>query len=320
MNKLDIKEFIPSKTFKDYITKNNIELDDRQKAKLIYRSRTSIRKKLDGYMKLMKETSNPVLAEHLENLVMYEERLIESVYKRVDDAVYVLTIYNLSDDGREYEDDKVGIYKSIISAEKIGKKCKEKSGFKINMCIVAPLTNEEQSRIENEMETKGYINDGYDMYISYNSSGEITYIDTKNPIDDELYNKHSKAENYIGDEYFMDLPIPFKNGDIVEGLDPNHIDTYGIIFIPDDMKEHDKRLMADGYTPDDEMRVEFIYDNGEFGHSHILITDMDLVDDMDEIPQKYRMTLACASDLVKGKGGSSIGWLQYFIDKDIKNK
>ena len=295
-------------------------MTDRQKAKLIFRYPTSMRNKLDAYTKLMKETSNSELAKHLKNLIMYEEKLIENVYKHIDDAVYILTTYDLSNDGYNREDSEEGIYKSIISAEKIGRKCKDCIGFEIDRYIVSALTDKEQADLENEMETEGYIRNTYDMHVSYNSSGEIDYIDFRNSIDDELYNKHSEATDYINYEYFMNLPIPFKHGDIVKGLDPRHIDTYGIIFIDPNMEEHDKRLIAEGYTPDDEMRAEFIYDNGEFGHSHILITDMDLVDDINEIPKKYRMALVCASDLVKGKGGGSIECMQYYIDQDIKNK
>lgn len=310
MDKLDIKEFIPSKTFKDYITENNIELNDRQKAKLIFRSQTSMKKKWDAYLKLMEESDNLELVEHLKNIVCYEDMLMNNVYKQIDDVVYVLTTYELSNNGYDYEDDEVGIYKSIISAENIGKKCKEKSGFKINMRIVVPLTDEEQSTIENEMETKGYINDGYDMYISYNSSGEITYIDTKNSIDDKLCNKHSKAKNYINDEYFMNLPIPFKNGDIVKSL--KHDDEYGIIFIPNDMEEQDKLLIKDGYTPDDEMRAEFIHDNGKFGHDHLLVTEMELAN-KDEMPERYHDILVCASDIVNGSGHGSLQHLQFLF-------
>ena len=312
MDKLDIKEFMPSKTFKDYITENNIKLNDKQKAKLIFKYPTYMRNKLDAYTKLMKETSNLVLAKHLENLIMYEERLIESVYKRIDDAVYVLTTYELSDDGCDYEDNKGGIYKSITSAENIGKKSKEH--FDIHRYIVAPLTLEKQSEIEDEMEREGYLMDTDDMYISYNSSGEIDYIYSRNSIDNELEDKYCEAESYIED-YFMNLPIPFKNGDIVKSL--KYDDKYGIIFIPNDIEEYHKQLIRKGCTPDDEMLAEFINDNGDFGHDHLLVTQMELAN-KDEIPEKYHDILVCASDTVNGSGHGSLQCLQYFIYYNLK--
>lgn len=311
MDKLDIKEFIPSKTFKDYITENNIELTDRQKAKIICKSRTSMKKKWDGYLKLMEESDNLELIDHLKNIICYEDMLMNSVYKQIDDAIYILTTYDISNNGIDYEKEESGIYRSITSAENIGKKCKY--GFDITRYIVSPLTNEEQSKLENEMESKGYINDNYDMDISYNSSGEIDYIYSEDPINKELRDKCSDAEYYIK-EYFADFPIPFKNGDIIMRVDGKYpSDEYGILFIPFDNDAYNKRLIENGVNPGDEFRAELICDNGEFGHTHLLVTEMDRVD-IKEVPEKYRSILGSASDLVTGNGHGSIECLQIDID------
>ena len=137
------------------------------------------------------------------------------------------------------------------------------------------------------------------------------YSDGSDDDPDTESDAYSDAEDYI-ENIFADFPLCFKNGDIVHAVNDHRLEgRYGIMHVFPDREERIARLKSmPGMTPDDEELVEFMDEDGEFGHSHMLVTELEKVE-WDEIPEHLQLVLECASDLVNGVG--TIDALQYAI-------
>ena len=75
----------------------------------------------------------------------------------------------------------------------------------------------------------------------------------------------------------------------------------GIFHIYPDRDEQINRLLAANCTPDDEELVEFMDEDYEFSHEHLLVTELELAD-IEDIPKEQRSGLDCAAALIKGSG------------------
>ncbi len=121
---------------------------------------------------------------------------------------------------------------------------------------------------------------------------------------------YTDADEYV-ESIYANLPLCFQNGDIIKAVGNKRLSGLGGIFhVSPNRDEQIKRLLAMNCTPDDEELVEFMDEDGEFSHIHLLVTELELAETGD-IPDDQMSVLDCASSLVKGTG--TIDALQYSI-------
>lgn len=115
---------------------------------------------------------------------------------------------------------------------------------------------------------------------------------------------------------YIDIPYPFRIGDIVRVVDSDRI---GIVMSPrsetdyQEFREKLNKLKSTGKVDysDCTVLIDFIDDNGEFDHDHISPLWLEYVELKETDPRKD--ALECARDLMIGHG--SFGSFQRACDK-----
>ena len=306
-DKIDMEHFIPSETYKKFLKDKHINLTPRQAAKLINRSKCSFEERWMGFKELIRsELTDDELREKLQTIVDYEMAFVGCECAEHESAVYILEEYVPEDD---YERNEIGAFASIRQAERLG--WKTGNEFVITRHITEVLSEEKLSEFEDQLCQGGYIDTNHQAFY-YNTEGKLWSIDRMYGEDDVTeYDAYSDAKDYI-ENIFADFPLCFKNGDIVRTVSDHRLEgRYGIMHVFPDREEQIARLNSiPGMVPDDEELVEFMDEDGEFGHCHMLVAELERVED-DKIPKRLQLVLECASDLVKGR--ETIDALQYAI-------
>ena len=306
--RFNVDEFIPSKTYRDFLHKNNIELTPRQIAKLIHQYGKTYESRWNAYQQLINDPrTDGDLLENLKKIIAYEKPFVEQELKEISAAVYVLEEYDPEDD---YKKNEVGIFPSIRIAEKIGRSIGHE--FLIKRHILKELSDEEIKEYAAEY-LDNSVCDTCEQEFHYDENGKLKqlYYTNKGDGDNKEYSLYEKADDSLED-IFADYPLCFENGDVIIDTYQRYLkEHYGIIHIRPDRLEEIKRISSiPRMHPDDEYLTEFLYNDGEFGHDHLMVTELERVDiDDKSIPYEVKDILYGASLLAKGRG--TIEYLQY---------
>ena len=309
MSIFSIDDFIPSKTYREFLKKNKIELTPKQIAKLIYKYGKTFDQRWKGYQNLIDDPrTESDLAENLRIIIDYEKAFVKQELKEKPDSIYVLDEFDQEND---YERCEVGVFPSIKVAKKIGKIIGHK--FYIKRHTLKEYSDEEIKQYAvNYLDN--WIGDTFDQEFSYDEKGNLKTIDYMYIKGEEENIKNSRYSEAIDslESIFGNYPLCFKNGDIIKNEERHYLKgRYGIIHIRQDREKEILRIASiPGATPDDELLTEFMDEDGEFGHSHLMVTELERVE-TDEIPEEKREVLFSASALIKGE--STIDELQYCI-------
>ena len=247
----DMLGYIPSKDYREYLEKENIELTEWDKAALIYNHRTASHdEKVCGLLNLQAKTKQPLLKKQLLQRIDRDESFYERFQEGGENICYILkTIAGDKYVGEEY-------YTSYEMAHAEGLILE--SAFAIT---------KESGKAMGIFGTVEYDETGHKKKINLYS------IDGNDPFDE-----HAK-ERF--ENKYIDAPLMFRRGDMVHIIGT---EKYGIVDWPvDDKDENDSReklrQLGNVDYSDFQVPVNLIYDKEKFlsifSHAHIAPTDLE---------------------------------------------
>lgn len=304
LSKEDLFELIPSKDMRKYLDEQGRKFSDFEKATLIYNSR--------GFKKIEKEHALKELAQSTQDdklinqiIENFEEnkRLFETFINNRDGYIYHLT--GERDDlwMSDRMDTELGYYTSHEIAKKRG--LEYRGPFSVTKVRVLSEADNPRS-----LKSGNYL--AWDAgaalgEICYDSDGNISSI-WCNELDENTV-KVLTAENRKRFEHaYIDIPYPFRTGDIVCIVDSESSDRFGVVtHIRTEMEYQacrDKlnRLNLDGHVDfsDCAVTVNVIEKNGSFSKVHINPLRLEFTEVSENNPLKS--VLECARDLLIGSG------------------
>jgi len=288
--------FIKSKSYKKYLASNGISLNDIQWLKIINRAYLfPLQERLDAMEQIKNRTEDNALREKIQDYLGWCKHILELIYSNHPDAVYHLEEIDPND---SWIYSPVGVYKDIRTAEKIG--AVTNNGFRITRHRIADISEDcFEKNDEGICRTD-------DLSLEYLAGGKLRYFfyhSWLEPVEEV------DIEEYLSSVY-SEFPFDGSNGMYISVTEENE-KSYGIYHDFPDHKQHIEKIIKQGLVPDEELLVETMDEDGEFGHQHLLPTEFEVLESVYEIPEEKRALLICASELVKGQG--TIDSFQYIL-------
>lgn len=281
--------FIPSKDMRKYLDIINFRFSDSEKATIIYNSNTCLQKIHDELMQIAKTTEDAVLRKQIEERVACDLNSIKMLKMNEGGFFYALDVFDTWDN--EYENE--GYYTTFEMAKLTAEK------FTRKYIITKSKLYDKEMEPEN-----GGINPEVGA-IAFDVTGELDYFWS------EAVSQKEWAANRIErksrfEERYISFPHPFQRGDIVKNV---LTDEVGIIadipvFEEDDINDDnnelwDRLLSYRDYT-DASIRIEFLMEDGQFRHEHVLPIYLEYAN-LDEQDRRKQL-MESARDLLMGEG------------------
>lgn len=285
---LDMKELVPSKDVREYMEKQGCVLTDFEKATLVYNhSGMSHMEKRTALECILKETTDDGVRVQIQNRLTYDRQCLKKFYEKGKNEIYVLNVF--SSETQEWTE--CGYYVSGEIAVASGKKIKER--FSVYKTKVFTEEKEPEECFSKQIAAL-YFNAG-GILCNY-FSNEIPEIESEGN-NDRMHFEHA----------YIDIPHPFKNGDLVKVLYNESLKD-GICIVECCKEESDdenickQRCMYCDYS-DVSLRIATMSENAQFGHEHVPVPNIEYatVEDSD----LRKSIVDCATDLLKGCGGLS---------------
>lgn len=282
-----MRELIPSKDVRDYMKKMGKELTDFEKATLAYNYHDATYLERLAMIDEIRETTNDKeLAKQIQERIDREKEALRVFYERKEGMIYRLTY--LIEDIDEWDEE--GIY--YMSGE-----LAHATGIALNTDFEIEKYEIVQTVGEPLPEHNGFLScTRYDKYgtLDYLVSYEVEEIDTR-------YDDEKEIQRF---EFgYVDVMYPFRYGDFVRGVKSGEIGLAMTARTDEEYFKERERWASDGLNSDytaSTIRVEYPYDDGEFGHSHEDIVNVEFAEpDKDDI---YYDILHCMRDIMLGNG------------------
>ena len=251
MEQDELEAMIPSETVRQYVLETGWIFTDWQRAALLAHSWRPVEDRLSLLRRLSGQTSDEELRRQIAVYVDWVEQVIRELQDNRDRrCVYVLKLED-EDNGDDYRCITPGAY---FFDWETACECGRKSGgrFEIEKYRVADCPDTGES----------YAVSG----ANFDRDGRIDYLSR------EFY----RTEDDFTRTFFL-LPNPFERGDIVRRVSPTcGPDDYGIVETSQkQVREFHERLKSGNHLlppqfEDDNLRVEFLNDDGTFSHDHVL--------------------------------------------------
>lgn len=319
---VNLLDFI-SKDVQKYMTENDLEFIDFEKAVLIYNSDLTVNEKHVRLEALAESTIDETLKAQITERLRSDRENIEAFYNNTEGFIFQAQIY----------DPKYGLYPDTIGYFKTADLAyahATKTSFEFK--IEKQLTIGNDSR---PFRHKGYFNpnlltgksedelvtehkDYCCGYLTYNKDGELTYFWSSEI--DRGFKEMIRLE-YDGTRFenaFIAVPNPFEKGDIVRYING---DESGVVFTSrkentdyvERVKSGKLGCIVDFF--DSGITVDFLQKNGRFVHSHINSAFLEKYDPQ-EGEEDYDLLMA-ASGVCKGE--CYLDWFTKCYD-DYKEK
>lgn len=295
--KTTLAELIPSKDVCAYMEQQGCILNDFEKATLIYNHSGMDYEKRAEYLKeLLENTENMELKNQIQERICYDAKCQKRFYEKEDGEIYKLFVFSPSDN--EYL--SYGHYPCGALAVRSGKKFQEK--FYVQK--IKLFTEEIEQDVNQETEVRYFNADGIlqDYY-----SLEVPWTGKREEMDQERF-----------ENAYVEIPFPFRNGDFVRIK--NHAELENQICLVEccqntkTAESHEWSCRND-YS-DATIRVAYICEKANFGHTHVNIADVEYAELENDDPKN--MLLRCAQSLLRGYGG--LGDFQYACEEYSRKK
>lgn len=293
---IDMKELIPSKDVRRYMEKQGCVLTDFEKAALIYNhSGMSHEKKVKALECILKETADDELRVQIQNRLIHDRQCLKKFYEREENDIYVLKVF--CSEAQEWTE--CGCYVSGEIAVASGKKFRGR----FSVYKTKALTEEKEPIECFARQVAALYFDAGGILCNYYSN-EIPEIESEGS-NERVHFEHA----------CIDIPHPFKNGDLVKVLYNESLkDAICIIECceegMEDKENREQRCMYYDYS-DVSLRIATLKENAQFGHEHVPVPDIEYASMNDSDLRKS--IVDCAVDLLRGCGGLSD--LQYACEE-----
>ena len=259
---ITMRELIPSKDVREYMEKKGKKLTDFERATLAYNyPGLSIGGRLELLKEIMDTTQDQKLLGQIRERIAYHKKCVEKFYENKKGMMYVLETYD-EDDWRPAD------WCYFASGE-----LAYASGKKLGECFSIAKYRIFEKEID--MEKDGHYsvsNLHYDEKSDlWNcSSDEVAWEGELDEDDDERF-----------EDAYVDLPYPFRTGDLVREVGSDEI---GVVQSERTDEEYElfrkraEKMRQEGYFNsygDASIPVEYPDVNGNFGHSHVLIANIE---------------------------------------------
>ena len=258
-----MRELIPSKDVREYMEKKGKRLTDFEKATLAYNyPDTSIGERLEMLKEIMDTTQDQKLAGQIRERIGYHKKCVKKFYENKKGMIYVLKRYEKGD----WRPVDWCYFASGELAYASGKKLGE------DFSISKYRTFEK----EVDMEEDRYYSVS-DMY--YDEKGILRYCRSK----EVVWGQGEIDEDDEGrfEDAYVDLPYPFRTGDLVREVGCDEIGVVQSQRTDEEYELYQKRaekMRQEGHFNsygDASIPVEYPDENGNFGHSHVLIANIE---------------------------------------------
>lgn len=273
-------ELIPSKTVREYIIRENIDMTDAQWATIIYNLDLDMEKKHDLLKELAEETIDVELNKQIQERIEYDKKCMASIENSKG------CFYEVSIEGEE-EWETIGYFATLELAKKYG--MQKQVRFEVKKYEI--VTTEDKEDCDCKLAGLGYDKEGGMQYF---------YI-----TEEEKVNKRGRFE-----DKFIEIPNPFEIGDIVRIIGSD--ECLGIVETSqEEWKKYLQRVRETNVT-DDWVDVAItcccFNEDLEAFHDHINPIFLEKVEGEEIGEGVIGELLQAGSDLMKGKGA-----LSYFL-------
>lgn len=300
-----MEQYIPSKDMRNYLDKINFRFSDPEKATIIYNSNICLQRVHEELKKIAKTTEDEVLRKQIEERLDWDLNSIKMLKMNQGGFFYSLEVFDTWDN--EYENE--GYYTTFEAAKLTAEK------FARKYIITKSKLYDKEMEPENED-----INPEVGA-VAFNATGELDYFWSEAVAQKEWTANRIERKSRF-EEHYISFPHPFQRGDIVKNV---LTDEVGIIAdIPvleeDDINDDNNglldRLLSCRDYSDASIRIEFLMEDGQFRHEHVLPIYLEYAD-LDEQDSRKQL-MESARDLMLGEG--SIELFQMYSRMQSKDK
>lgn len=297
-------ELIPSKDMRKYLAEQGREFSEFEKATLTYNSRGHKKSEIEHALReLALSTQDEKLIKQINEMFEDNERRLEAFINRKDGFIYHLTGIRDVSCQTDTWDIELGYYASHEIAKKWGL---EYSGpFSVKKVrLLSEDDNPRSLRSGNYLAWDAGVACGE---ICYDTDGNISSFWCNELVESPV--KIFTAEDRERFEHaYIDIPYPFRTGDIVRVVDSENSVEFGVVTCErteteyQASREKHNKLNLNGSVDfiDCALTVNFIDNNGKFGHHHINPLRLEYAEVSEDDPRKD--ALECARDVLIGSG------------------
>ena len=257
-----MRELIPSKDVREYMEKKGKKLTDFERATLAYNyPGLSIEERLELLKEIMDTTQDQKLLGQIRERIAHHKKCVEKFYENKKGMMYVLETYD-EDDWRPAD------WCYFASGE-----LAYASGKKLGECFSIAKYRIFEKEID--MEEDGHYSVSNLHYDEKGdlwncSSDEVAWEGELDEDDEERF-----------EDAYVDLPYPFRTGDLVREVG---CDEIGVVQSERTDEEYElfrtraEKMRQEGHFNsygDASIPVEYPDENGNFGHSHVLIANIE---------------------------------------------
>ncbi len=257
-----MRELIPSKDVREYMEKKGKKLTDFERATLAYNyPGLSIEERLELLKEIMDTTQDQKLLGQIRERIAHHKKCVEKFYENKKGMMYVLETYD-EDDWRPAD------WCYFASGE-----LAYASGKKLGECFSIAKYRIFEKEID--MEKGGHYSVSNLHYDEKGdlwncSSDEVAWEGELDEDDEERF-----------EDAYVDLPYPFRTGDLVREVG---CDEIGVVQSERTDEEYElfrtraEKMRQEGHFNsygDASIPVEYPDENGNFGHSHVLIANIE---------------------------------------------
>lgn len=259
---ITMRELIPSKDVREYMEKKGKKLTDFERATLAYNyPGLSIGGRLELLKEIMDTTQDQKLLGQIRERIAYHKKCVEKFYENKKGMMYVLETYD-EDDWRPAD------WCYFASGE-----LAYASGKKLGECFSIAKYRIFEKEID--MEEDGHYSVSN---LHYDEKGDLwncgsDEVAWEGELDEDDEERFEDA--------YVDLPYPFRTGDLVREVGSDEI---GVVQSERTDEEYElfrtkaEKMRQEGYFNsygDASIPIEYPDENGNFGHSHVLVANIE---------------------------------------------
>ena len=270
-----MRELIPSKDVREYMEKKGKKLTDFERATLAYNyPNISIGERLELMEEIMDTTQDQKLVGQIRERIEYHKKCVEKFYEDKKGMVYVLERYD-EDDWRPVD------WCCFVSGE-----LAYASGKKLGECFSISKYRIFEEEVDMEEDRHYSVSD-----LHYDEKGDLW-----NCSSDEVAWEGELDERF--EDTYVDLPYPFRTGDLVREVGSDEIGVVQSQRTDEEYELFRKRveeMRQEGHFNsygDASIPVEYPDKNGNFGHSHVLIANIEYAIPDENDPKREVLTYA----------------------------
>lgn len=279
---------IPSHDVREFITDIGWKFTDREIASMIYNNPiNSYTHNLNVLKNMIEEFDDESIISEINERISFVDDCIECIKSNTDNCIFKLVPYMYEDElgfNNPYRHYPI-LFSKFDDAYEYAKLMKPKYGYDIIKSRVCSSINDAKNHRKHD--------DDYDIQsdiakIEFDLDHDISdyYIEKKIKYDifKNKYHDILNANNHRFEYFYVLIPHPFKTGDIVFDISTDLIGVLYTLYdwnVFKDIPVDERPSKTRNYNFDAARLIMESLDNGEFAHSHPLITAIRYVNDDD---------------------------------------